>query len=207
MEVVKKVNHACFGGVCDCDDYGEMMKVPPIENVEYLSELKQRKLFINDDIDDYIAMEISRRIIKWNEEDSDKYVRKEITIYINTNGGCLYNCMGLISVMLSSTTPIHTIILAKAFSAGSLIFLAGHKRSMYRYTTLLIHEGSTFAWGAMSKVKEQIEFFERVTKNQVKDFVCSRTNILPKLYDKNYKTELYHSADECLSFGITHEII
>lgn len=209
VEATKKKQCSCITNSCDCEDYSVMANTNPVYNVEYLNELKNRMLFINDDIDDWVMDEIGKRIIKWNQDDLslDVEERKPISIYINTNGGCVYNCLGLVSIMIASKTPIHTVVLGKAFSAGSVIFLAGHKRSMYRYATYLIHEGYTRTGGAMSKTKEEVEFFDKYTKNQMKEIITSRSNISMKLMDKMYKTEWYMTAQQCLDLGITHEVL
>ena len=64
-----------------------------------------------------------------------------IKIYIDSYGGQVYQCFGLIGVM-ESKTEIHTVCSA-AMSCGFIILINGHKRFAYRHATPLYHRVSS----------------------------------------------------------------
>jgi ATP-dependent Clp protease protease subunit len=49
-----------------------------------------------------------------------------IVIYIDSYGGSVYQCLGLISVMMNSKTKIHTI--TGVANECNMILISGHKR-------------------------------------------------------------------------------
>jgi ATP-dependent Clp protease protease subunit len=82
-------------------------------------------------------------------------ISSPIVIYIDSYGGSVYQCLGLISVMMNSKTKIHTIF-GVAMSAGFMILISGHKRFSYKHSTLL-HQASSFSSGELKKIEEDVE--------------------------------------------------
>lgn len=76
-----------------------------------MEELDNRRLYINNDIDNEIIDTIVYHILRFNRIDKDKKPeeRKPILLYINSPGGDVYSGYGLISAMQDSITPIYTI--------------------------------------------------------------------------------------------------
>ena len=86
------------------------------------------------------------------------FKKETINLYINSNGGSVYDMWGLIDIIKSSSTTIHTYVTGKAFSAGSALLIAGHKRFAYRHSTVMIH---ALAGCTCGKYKEMIESMEQ----------------------------------------------
>ena len=91
--------------------------------------------------------------MEYNRKDRDIPVekRKPINIYIMSFGGELYPAYALISTILASKTPVNTINMGVAMSAGLLILLAGHKRYAMKYITAMkkIMLGALLLWGCV----------------------------------------------------------
>lgn len=179
---------------------------------EYLEvkDYNRRVLFINDVIDDtlldYIVMSIHRFNIDDEEAGIEVKDRTPIQIHINSDGGSIEAMFATISAIINSKTPVHTYDTGKAYSAGGLILMAGHKRFAYKYSTVLVHQGSTGAQGNTSSVMDTLEFYKK-TEEVIKDYITTRTKITSELYDKKYKQEWFMYADEALEHGIIDEII
>src|SRR5437763_689012 len=100
--------------------------------------IPERKLYLSAQVSQASMLELTRKIIEINEEDKKlkklykaygfKYKRNPIQIYIDSYGGSVYQCFGLLSVMEKSKTPIHTIVTGCAMSCGFMIAITGHKR-------------------------------------------------------------------------------
>lgn len=65
-----------------------------------------------------------------------------IFIYLNTNGGVLSTAIQLISAMRQSAATIITCLEGEVCSAGTMIFLAGHKHIVNPNCTFMIHNYS-----------------------------------------------------------------
>lgn len=180
-----------------------------LPDLDELYDRENRKLYLTSEVDELIIGSIIDMIIRYNREDKGKprEERKPIIFYINTPGGSLIDGFGLIDVMIASKTPIYTVNQASCYSMGFLIFLAGDKRYSMKNSTFLCHDGSSFAFGSLSKVKDRLEFETGQMEKHVMDYIISRTAISEELYKKNYKTEWYMYPDEAKEHGILTHIV
>lgn len=85
--------------------------------------------------------------------------------------------------MLASKTPIRTINMGVAMSAGLLILLAGHERYAMKYSTAMIHRGSGGAQGTYEQMEEQQKNYKKLI-DTMRDYILERTNIDTKLFNK-----------------------
>ena len=129
---------------------------------------KKRDLFFTKQVDQSSIGELTQKIIEINQDDDHlkkvysiynlKYQPDPIKIYIDSYGGAVYQCFGLLSVIERSETPIHTIVTGCAMSCGFLISISGHKRFGYPKSTYLYHQVSSGAYGTAKDMEE--EFIE-----------------------------------------------
>ena len=179
-----------------------------IDDCFYLKDLKQRKLFIDDEICQETIFDITRHILQFNKEDRDIPIeeRQPILLYISSNGGNVDDGFELIDVIENSKTPIYTINLSYQYSMAFLIGIAGHKRFATKNAKFLMHDGSQFLYSSGAKVQDQMKFQEKVEK-RIKNYVLSKSNITSKEYDSKYRIEWYLFADEAKTNGFTDYII
>ena len=137
-----------------------------------------------------------------------EYNPKPIEIYIDSYGGAVYQCFGLLGVMEKSDTPIHTIVTGAAMSCGFMILISGHKRSGYTHSTPLYHQVSTGFYGKIKDMEEHLEESKRLQK-KIEDLTLERTSISKKKLNEILKNKIdwYMSAEEALSLGVIDEII
>lgn len=173
-----------------------------------LEDLKQRKLYINDEIDEDLFNDITYHILRFNTEDKGKEIldRQPILLYCTSNGGNVGDGFGLIDIVLNSKTPIYTINLAYSYSMGLLIFLSGHKRFATQNATFLLHDGQNYMYNSSAKLKDAMKFEDQREK-KIKDYVLSRSKITSEEYDKNYRVELYMYSEEAKEKGFCDFIV
>lgn len=179
-----------------------------IEDVFYLRDLKQRKLFISTNICQETVDDAIRHIMQINREDIGiaSENRKPIILYVTSNGGDVDAGFALIDVILSSETPIHVINQGYQYSMGFLIGLAGHKRFAMPHAKFLMHDGSQFIYNSGAKAQDQMEFNKKM-EDRIKKYVLSRTRITSEMYDSQMRKEWYMFADEAKELGVTDCII
>lgn len=191
------------------DDIDEVLvKNGMIDELFYLRDLQQRKLFLNTDIDQFSVEDVVKHIMQFNKEDKNINVeeRKPIILYITSNGGEVDAGFELIDIILSSKTPVYTVNLGYQYSMGFLIGLAGFKRFATRNAKFLMHDGSNFVFGSGAKVQDQMEFQRRV-ETRVKEYILSRSKLTSEEYDDKLRVEWYLFADEAKEKGFTDYII
>lgn len=179
-----------------------------IDDLFYMKDLEQRKLFLNANIDQFSVASIVRHIMQFNSDDKGIEImkRKPIILYITSNGGEVDAGFELIDAIQSSKTPVYTINLGYQYSMGFLIGLAGHKRFAMKNAKFLMHDGSNFVYGTGTKVQDQMEFQKRV-EARIKEYIISRSHITSEEYDNKLRVEWYLFADEAKERGFTDYII
>ena len=136
---------------------------------------------------------------------------KKITIYINTNGGSVYDGLVLCDIIEQLKTETEVIVLGYAYSMGSIILMSGKNnpnviRKCYPFSTALIHGGSAYISGSSSQVKDYFKFNEKFEK-RIADFIVSHTNLTEDDYAAIERYEAYMDSDEMLEKGLVDEII
>ena len=179
-----------------------------LDDVFYLKDLKQRKLFLNTDVDQLSVFEIVKHIMQFNKEDKGLEVseRTPILLYITSNGGEVDSGFELIDVIESSKTPVYTINLGYEYSMGFLIGLAGHKRFATRNAKFLMHDGSQFIFNSGAKAQDQMEFQKKV-EERVREYILEHSSLTDEEYDSKLRVEWYLFAEEAKEKGCVDCII
>ena len=179
---------------------------------------KSRNLFFTSQVDQKSIAELTKSIITIQEHDERlkkvyalhdiTYEPKPIKIYIDSYGGYVYQCFGLLSVMNRCTTPIHTIVTGCAMSCGFMMLISGHKRFAHKLSTPLYHQVSSAAWGKLKDMEEDVEETKRLQK-MLEAITLEKTTIsakrLKEVFEKKF--DWFMSADEALSLGVVDEIL
>lgn len=179
-----------------------------VDELFYLKELTQRKLFLNGDIDQFSTSDISKHIMQYNAEDKgiDVSERKPIILYITSHGGDVDAGFSLIDIIKSSKTPVYTVNIGYEYSMAFLVGLAGHKRFATKNSRFLLHDGSSIVYGSGCKIQDQMDF-QRRENQRIKDYVTANSSVTEKEYNKKVRFEWYMFADEAKANGFTDCII
>lgn len=179
-----------------------------IDELFYLKDLKQRKLFLNSEIDQFTVADIVKHIMQFNKEDKNVAPenRQPILLYVTSNGGEVGAGFELIDVIVNSKTPVHTINLGYQYSMGFLIGLAGHKRYASANAKFLMHDGSNFVWDSGMKAQDRMDFNRKI-ESRIKKYVLSRSTVTDEEYDSKLRVEWYLFADEAKEKGFVDYII
>ena len=156
---------------------------------------------IGDSVNSYI--QFFNRIDQEKKIDVNK--RTPIKIYIDSNGGSLTACFTIIDAIIMSKTPVWTINIGKAYSAGFFIFITGHKRFAYPNSSFLFHEGSTGIYQDANKFKNYADFYKQQLE-QLRAITLEHTQIEPEEYDKHVKDDWWFDVNEALKYGVTDKI-
>jgi ATP-dependent Clp protease protease subunit len=179
---------------------------------------KKRDLFFTKQVDQSSIGELTQKIIEINQDDEHlkkiynvyglTYNPEPIQVYIDSYGGYVYQCFGLLSVMERSQTPIHTIVTGCAMSAGFMILISGHKRFAHKLSTPLYHQVSSGAAGTVKEMEEKLEESKRLQK-QLEDIVKERTDITKKRLREIFDTkkDWYMTSEEALELNVVDEIL
>ena len=179
---------------------------------------KDRNLYLPKQVDQSSMNDLTKSIIDINENDEllkklylvygMEYSPLPIKLYIDSYGGKVYQCFGLIGVMERSETPIHTIVTGAAMSCGFIILINGHERFAYQHATPLYHQVSTGFSGKVEDMEEKLHETKRL-QSKIEEMTVRLTKISKKkLSDvlKN-KADWFMSAEEALKLGVIDSIL
>lgn len=179
---------------------------------------KERNLYLQKQVDQASMGDLTQKIIEINEDDARlkklydvygiEYKPKPIKIYIDSYGGQVYQCFGLLGVMEKSKTPIHTIVTGCAMSCGFMILISGHKRFAYKLSTPLYHQVSTTKSGTLKEIEEEMIETKRLQET-IEEITLERTKITKKKLKEIYdgKIDWFMSAKEAVELGVVDEIL
>jgi len=179
---------------------------------------KERNLYLAKQVDQASINEISKEIIDINQNDDYlgklaelhgmKYTPKPIKLYIDSYGGYVYQCLGLLGIIDKSVVPVHTIVTGAAMSCGFLIAITGHRRFAYDNATHMYHQVSSVMWGKLKDMEEDLEETKRL-QSLIEEHTLSRTKMTREMLEKNYKSkkDWFINTKQALKLGIIDEII
>jgi len=183
-----------------------------------LESPKHRDLFFSKQVTQESIAELTKSIIEINEHDeyliklyaihNITYSPEPIKIYIDSYGGYVYQCFGLLSVMDRSKTPIHTIVTGCAMSCGFMILICGHERFGHELSTPLYHQVSSGSIGKVKDIEEDLMETQRL-QGLLEKITLKRTRITKTRLKEVYKTKLdwHMDAKEALKLGVIDEIL
>lgn len=181
------------------------LMLPSIRN--YYRDEEERVYRLDHDLteEDLALVDL---ILRCNKEDKDKPIeeRMPVKVYISTCGGDVITLWTLMQVIQTSKTPVWTINISFAYSAGAELLASGHKRLAFKGTQTMFHRGSCFFGGEQGVVESTKKHFDGIEK-KLTDFLLAHTKIDPKVYKKKASFDIYMDEDEALKNGVIDCII
>ncbi len=179
---------------------------------------RDRNLYLAKQVDQFSMNEISRAILEINNDDAYlvklydvhgiKYTPSPINLYIDSYGGYVYQCLGLLGIMEKSVVPVHTIVTGCAMSCGFLISIAGHRRFSYDKSSFLYHQVGAGLGGKVQDMEEGMIEIKRL-QSIIESHTIKNTKLTKKMLSENKakKIDWVFNAKEALKHNIIDEII
>ena len=178
-----------------------------VNGVEKLTEMmafKNRELYL-DDVNRDAADAFNTFIRICNKLDAESHIpideREPIKIYINSDGGDLAAAFSIIDTIKMSKTPVWTINTGCAYSSGLEIFIVGHYRIAYPFSSFLFHEGYTGFGGDANKFKNYSHFYERLLEMS-KQNILDHSSLTEEEYEKVKKDDWWFLAQDAYDLGM-----
>lgn len=175
------------------------------------SALKQRRIFLSDEITRESLFEVSYFLYKLQDIDLKTNTKEPIELIISSRGGYILDgnmLISLIEQMKDMGYEIITTVGAYAFSMGFMIALVGSKRQSYRYGSFLLHQPSSGNWGTLKEQQEDIKETEKLWE-LMKTIVKKYSKITDEKLDEIYKckTDFMMNPQEALELNVIDLIL
>lgn len=166
--------------------------------------LRNRILFLGQQVDDEIANTLCAQLLLLNAEDPEK----EISLYINSPGGSVSAGMAIYDTMQFISNDIRTVGMGLAASMGQFLLTSGTKGKRFALpnTEILMHQGSAGIGGSASDIKIQAEQLRR-SKKRFFELTARHTGQSEAKIEKDSDRDHWFSALEAKEYGLIDDII
>ena len=169
----------------------------------YSRLLKERIIFLSDEVNDVTASLVVAQLLFLDAEDPGK----DIYLYINSPGGSVTAGMGIYDTMQYIKSDVSTICVGMAASMGAFLLAAGAKGKRFALpnSTIMIHQPLGGMQGQASDMKIHADFILR-TKDTLNKILSERTGQTLEQIEKDTDRDNFLSAKEAKDYGLIENI-
>ena len=166
--------------------------------------LKDRIIFIGDEITDATASVVVAQLLFLESEDPDK----DIHIYINSTGGSVTAGMAIYDTMNYIKPDVSTICVGLAASMGAFLLSAGKKGKRFALpnSEIMIHQPLGGAKGQASDVKIHAEFLLK-TRDKLNKILSENTGKPLDIIEKDTDRDNFMTAEEAMQYGLIDKVM
>jgi ATP-dependent Clp protease protease subunit len=158
-----------------------------------------------------LGNEITARAIQWIVFEHTVAERPDhMTLYINSEGGDLYNAFALVDMMKLSQIPIYTVGIGKIMSAAVYILACGATGHRYiaPHTGIMMHEFYTDMGGKEHEIKaSMIEM--AYCRDRVNELLVTHCGITEKKIKEKLlqSSDVWLTAKEAIKFKLADSVL
>lgn len=170
----------------------------------YSRLLKDRIIFLGDQVDQHTANLIVAQLLFLQSEDA----KKDIFLYINSPGGSVYDALAIYDTMKYVKNDIQTVGIGMQASAAAFLLSSGTKgkRFLLPNATVMIHQPSS---GTRGKVTDQeIDLRESLRVKKLLEEIMSKNTgqKLSKIHI-DMERDFWMTAPEAQKYGVVDKVI
>ena len=170
----------------------------------YQQLLKERIVFLGQQVDDDIANSIAAQMLYLAGQDPDK----DIWLYINSPGGSVTAGMAIYDTMQFVKPQVATVCLGLGASMGQFLLTAGApgKRYALPHARILMHQPSAGVQGQASDIAIQAENLIRI-KKEMADLIAEHSGQTSEQIEKDSDRDRWFTAQEAQEYGLFDHVI
>jgi ATP-dependent Clp endopeptidase proteolytic subunit ClpP len=177
------------------------------DEIDYGIDIRNSIIYLHGDIQLGNLFDIIAKCRLLLRERPKETANDPINLLINTNGGDVYEALGIIDFMASLSVPVNVIARGRAMSAGAMILCCGTGiRAASKNTTIMIHEASAEIYGKTADIKANADHIDQLEEDFYK-IMAQRTKQDEVFWRKACRKDFYMSAEKALEYGIIDQII
>ncbi|MBQ6582642.1 MAG: ATP-dependent Clp endopeptidase proteolytic subunit ClpP [Mogibacterium sp.] len=165
----------------------------------YSRLLKDRIIFVDQEINDHLASLVVAQLLFLEAEDPEK----DINIYINSPGGSVTAGLAILDTMNYVRPDICTICVGLAASMGAVLLSAGTKGKRYALPNaeIMIHQPLGGAQGQASDIKIQADWILR-TREKLNRILAENTGRELAEIERDTDRDNFMYPEEALAYGL-----
>lgn len=170
----------------------------------YSRLLKDRIIFLGEEINDAVASTVVAQLLFLESEDPGK----DIHMYINSPGGSVTAGMAIYDTMNYVKCDVSTTCIGMAASMGAFLLSCGAKGKRYALPNaeVMIHQPLGGAQGQATEIQIAAEHILK-TKKKLNEILASNSGQPVEVVEKDTDRDNWMSADEAKAYGLIDEVI
>ena len=170
----------------------------------YSRLLKDRIIFLGEEINDAVASTVVAQLLFLESEDPGK----DIHMYINSPGGSVTAGMAIYDTMNYVKCDVSTTCIGMAASMGAFLLSSGAKGKRYALhnAEVMIHQPLGGAQGQATEIQIAAEHILK-TKKKLNQILADNAGKPVEEVEKDTDRDNWLSADEAKEYGLIDEVI
>ena len=170
----------------------------------YSRLLKDRIIFLSDEVNDTTASLVVAQLLFLESEDPDK----DIHLYINSPGGSITAGMAIYDTMQYIKPDVSTICIGMAASMGAFLLAAGAKgkRLALPNSEIMIHQPLGGAKGQATDIEIHAKWILKI-RERLNQILSERTGQPIEKIQEDTERDNFMSAQEAKEYGLIDEVI
>ena len=170
----------------------------------YSRLLKERIIFLGEDVNDVSASLIVAQLLFLESEDPGK----DINLYINSPGGSVTAGFAIYDTMNYIKCDVSTICIGMAASMGAFLLSGGAKGKRFALpnSQIMIHQPSGGAQGQATEIQIVAENILN-TKRKINEILAANTGKPMEVIERDTERDYYMSAAEAKDYGLIDHIL
>ena len=171
----------------------------------YSRLLKDRIVFLGDEINDTIANLVVAQLLFLEQQD----IKEDIYLYINSPGGSVSSGWAIFDTMNYIKADVHTICIGQAASMAAFLLANGasKKRSVLPHSRIMIHQPSIEQLGGQATdIAIATKQFLR-TKKMINETLAEKTGQSLEKVTADMERDHWLSAAEAVKYGLVDNIL
>lgn len=170
----------------------------------YSRLLKERIIFLGEEVNDASASVIVAQLLFLESEDPEK----DISLYINSPGGVITAGMAIYDTMQFIKCDVSTVCIGMAASMGAFLLAGGAKgkRMALPNAEIMIHQPSGGARGQATDIQIVADNIQK-TKKRLNELLAANTGQPYEVVAADTERDNYMSAEEAKEYGLIDSII
>jgi len=170
----------------------------------YSRLLKERIIFLGDEIEDQTANLIIAQLLFLESDDPDK----DIHLYINSPGGIVTSGMAIYDTMRYIKAPVSTICVGQAASMAAVLLSAGEKGKRFSLANsrIMIHQPLGGFQGQATDIHIHAREILRM-KAELNDILAEHCGQSVEKVATDTERDYFMSGEEAVSYGLIDNIV
>ena len=170
----------------------------------YSRLLKERIIFLGDEIEDQTANLIIAQLLFLESDDPDK----DIHLYINSPGGIVTSGMAIYDTMRYIKAPVSTICVGQAASMAAVLLSAGEKGKRFSLANsrIMIHQPLGGFQGQATDIHIHAREILRM-KAELNEILAEHCGQSVEKVAADTERDFFMSGEEAVSYGLIDNIV